>query len=164
LLLIATALRDRFPRVGAVFADGLIGFQLARTIVTRAMLVTDPTALHALDTALARALLTWEPMSVDTTERTIDALVERFDPHAVRRTQTTARSRSLDVRVRDGGGLADLFGTLFAHDASALDARLGAVAATVCLADPRTVDQRRADALGALAHGADRLERVRWFV
>jgi hypothetical protein len=75
----------------------------------------------------------------------------------VRRTQTRARSRSLDVVIEDGSGLASLFGTLFATDAKALDGRLDALAATVCGADPRTKDQRRADAMGALAHGADRL-------
>src|SRR3954451_8786381 len=57
LLLIGTALRDRLPKVGAVFADGLIGFQLVRTIVSRSALVIDPDALHQLDTVLAEALL-----------------------------------------------------------------------------------------------------------
>ena len=42
-------------------------------------------------------------------------------------------------------------------DAAALDQRLDALAATVCAHDPRTREQRRADALGALAAGADRL-------
>ena len=46
---------------------------------------------------------------------------------------------------------------LFEHDAEAVDARLDAMAATVCENDPRTHEQRRADALGALGHGADRL-------
>ena len=40
-------------------------------------------------------------------------------------------------------------------DATALDLRLNALADTVCPADPRTRDQRRADAMGTLAHGAD---------
>ena len=38
-----------------------------------------------------------------------------------------------------------------------LDKRLDALAATVCEHDPRTRQHRRADALGALAAGADRL-------
>jgi hypothetical protein len=40
-----------------------------------------------------------------------------------------------------------------ADDAAALDRRLPAMAHSVCDADPRTLDQRRADALGALAAG-----------
>jgi hypothetical protein len=42
-------------------------------------------------------------------------------------------------------------------DAHALDRRLEALAVTVCEHDPRSREQRRADALGALAAGADRL-------
>jgi Domain of unknown function (DUF222) len=46
---------------------------------------------------------------------------------------------------------------LLDHDAATLDARLDAMARAVCDNDPRTLDQRRADALGALGNGADRL-------
>ncbi len=96
-------------------------------------------------------------MSVASTERRIDALVAQIDPHAVYRTETKARGRSVDVTVEDGSGMATVFATLYAHDATAFDARVSALADTVCPADPRTKDQRRADAIGALAHGADRL-------
>lgn len=157
LLLIGTALRDRFPKVQSVFAQGLISYWLVRTIVHRGLLVKDPDALRALDSALARALRAWAPMSQDKTEKAIDALIDKFDPHAVRRTQSQARSRSVEVTYDEASGMADLFGTLFAPDATALDTRLHALADTVCPDDPRTRDQRRADAMGALAHGADRL-------
>ena len=156
-LLVAVALHERFPHVAAIFADGLIGYQLVRTIVTRGALVIDPDALRALDTALADALLGWGPMSVAATERSIDAVVAQIDPHAVYRTETKARGRSVDVTVEDGSGMATVFATLYAHDATAFDARVSALAGTVCPADPRTQDQRRADAIGALAQGADRL-------
>ena len=53
--------------------------------------------------------------------------------------------------------MATVYATLFATDAKAFDARVDALARTVCPADPRTKDQRRADAIGALSHGADRL-------
>jgi hypothetical protein len=156
LLLVGTALRDRLPMVGAVFVDGLVSYLLVKTIVWRTMLIKDPQALRAVDAALAEALRQWEPMSQNKTEQTIDALVRDFDPHAVRRTRDGARTRSVDVHS-DGDGLASLWGTLFAHDATALDRRLDALAGTTCAADPRTRDQRRADALGALANGAGRL-------
>ncbi|MET4427102.1 DUF222 domain-containing protein [Mycolicibacterium sp. 624] len=156
LLLVGTALRDRLPMVGSVFVDGLVSCLLVKTIVWRTMLIKDPQALRAVDAALAEALRQWESMSQNKTEQTIDALIRDFDPHAVRRTQDGARTRSVDVHS-DGDGLASLWGTLFAHDATALDRRLDALAGTTCAADPRTRDQRRADALGALANGADRL-------
>jgi hypothetical protein len=54
-------------------------------------------------------------------------------------------------------GISRIEGSLFNVDAHALDQRLSALAATVCAHDPRTAAQRRADALGAPAAGADRL-------
>ena len=57
----------------------------------------------------------------------------------------------------DADGLTEVFGRLVTTDAHAVDARLDALAATVCADDPRTRNQRRADAMGALAMGADRL-------
>jgi len=157
-LLIAVALHERFPLVAAVFADGLITYQLVRTVVQRGALVVDPNALHELDRLLAEALRDREPMSVATAEKTVDAFVALVDPHAVHRTETRARGRSVDVgEDEDGGGMATVFATLFATDAKAFDTRIDALARTVCPADPRTKDQRRADAIGALAHGNDRL-------
>jgi hypothetical protein len=45
--------------------------------------------------------------------------------------------------------MSEIYGRLFATDAAALEQRLDALAATVCEADPRTRDQRRAEALAA---------------
>ena len=156
-LLIAVALHERFPQVAKVFAAGLITYQLVRTVVTRGALVVDPDALHELDELLAEALSNREPMSVAVLEKTIDAFVAHVDPQAVIRTETKARGRSVEIGDEDGSGMATVFATLFAHDAKAFDTRIDALARTVCPADPRTLDQRRADAIGALGHGADRL-------
>jgi len=156
-LLIAVALHERFPQMAAVFAQGLVTYQLVRTVVQRGALVVDPSALHELDGLLAEALSSREPMSTATLEKTVDAFVAQVDPRAVHRTETKARGRGVDVGDEDGSGMATVFATLFATDAKAFDARLSAVAETVCPADPRTKDQRRADAVGALAHGNDRL-------
>ncbi|WP_197739599.1 HNH endonuclease signature motif containing protein [Mycolicibacterium sp. P1-18] len=156
-LLIAVALHERFPLVAAVFADGLITYQLVRTVVQRGALVVDPSDLHELDRLLAEALSDREPMSVATLEKTVDAFVAQVDPQAVVRTETRARGRSVEVGDEDGSGMATVFATLFATDAKAVGARMDALARPVCPADPRTLDQRRADAMGAWAHGADRL-------
>jgi hypothetical protein len=156
-LLVATSLRDRLPKVAAVFADGGLTYTLASTIVWRTAAIRDPAALRAVDTELAEALTDWPAMSQQKTVDAIDAFVIRHDPHALRRTQNKARGRSVDIDINDASGLACLWATLFTHDAKALDQRLGVLADTVCDSDPRTRDQRRADALGALAAGADRL-------
>jgi hypothetical protein len=68
-----------------------------------------------------------------------------------------ARGRHVDQTWSDGNGSSTIEAVLFDHDAAALDSRLDLMARGVCDSDPRTVDQRRADALGALGAGADRL-------
>jgi Domain of unknown function (DUF222) len=82
-------------------------------------------------------------------------VVARADADAVRR--RTKRRADREISIWDGqDGFSHIGGSLLTPDARALDQRLTALAATVCEHDPRTRDQRRADALGALAAGADR--------
>jgi hypothetical protein len=61
-LLVATALRDRLPRVGAVFVAGGLTYALASTIVWRTAAIQDPAALGAVDAELAEALSEWPAM------------------------------------------------------------------------------------------------------
>jgi hypothetical protein len=157
LLLIGTAVRDRLPKIAALFHDGLIAYRLVATIVNRTALIKDPDARRAVDTELAAMIVEWGPMSLDKTDEAIDALIAQHDPYALRRTQTKARGRAVDVYRDDATGLATLFATLFATDAEAFDQRLDTIAGTVCENDPRTLDQRRSDAIGAIGHGHDRL-------
>jgi hypothetical protein len=157
-LMLARALRNRLPRVAEVFAAGQICYRLVNTIVYRTALITDPDARAKVDTALAAAVAGWGSMSVARIEAAIDYWVDRYDPYALVRTELRARSRHVDVAGDDdGSGMAWIEGRLFGHDAAALDKRLDAMARAVCDHDSRTLDQRRADALGALAAGADRL-------
>jgi len=86
----------------------------------------------------------------------VDRIVARADADAVRRHRQQMNDREVSIWESDSG-MGEVYGKCFATDAEALDKRLDALAATVCAADPRTRDQRRADALGALATGADRL-------
>jgi Domain of unknown function (DUF222)/HNH endonuclease len=87
----------------------------------------------------------------------VDKVVARADRDAVRRTREQQAHR--EFSIWDGGnGLTEVFGRLVTTDAHAVDTRLNALAATVCEDDPRTRKQRRADAMGALAAGAERLQ------
>jgi hypothetical protein len=147
----AICLRERLPKVGALFATGIIAYRTVRMIVARTLLALEHDVLAAIDAELADALTTWGPLSLNKTEQAIDALVERHDPAARRRTETAVRSRYIDVEHR--GGIASVSGEVHSIDATLLDRRLTALAQTVCGNDPRTIDQRRADALGALAAG-----------
>ena len=157
-LLIADALRQRLPRVAEVFVAGAISYRMVAAVVSRTRLVRDKDALAKVDTEIAAHMVGWGSLSVEKTQHEIDYWVDRYDPAAVRRTEYCVRARFADVRPPDdGSGTADVEARLLATDADALDQRLDAMAGAVCEKDPRTKDQRRADALGALAHGADRL-------
>ena len=153
----ALALQDRLPKVGALFAEGLIGFRAVATIVARTELAIDPAVLERIDAEIARQLAEWGPMSVHRMEQAVDAVVVRHDPAARRRTRSSSQSRHVDFERSPAGGTTALWGVLYATDSRALDRRLTEMAYTVCGADPRTIDQRRADALGALACGQQSL-------
>jgi hypothetical protein len=155
-LLIATALRDRLPRVAALFADGLVSYRVVSAITARTALVRDRDAQLAVDKAFADVLADWTPMSEDKLNTAIDAIVAEHDPHGVYRTKLTAKGRNIQFDY-DGSGMATMFGTLFATDAKAYEKRLNVLARTVCPGDPRTVEQRRADAVHSITHALDYL-------
>ena len=158
-LSIAYDLRHRLPRVAQVFAAGAICYRMVSVVINRTRLVRDAEAIAKLDSELAAQLSGWATLSVVKLRTAIDNWVQRYDPAAVRHTEYAARGRCVDVHdPADGSGTASVQGWLFSSDAAALDARLEAMAAAVCEHDPRTVEQRRADALGALGHGAERLQ------
>lgn len=157
LLLDAVVLRERLPKVAAVFATGRIAYRLVHQICARTLLVQDAAALRSIDTELAELVASAGAMSVDQAEKAIDALILTHDRYAVRRTQTASRGHRVDVHIDDASGSARVDADLAATDAVALDRRLDALAATVCERDPRTADQRRAAALGAVGFGWGRL-------
>jgi hypothetical protein len=152
----ARAMRVRVPQVGALLVAGDINYRTFQTIVYRTDLITDCDVLAAVDAALALKVARWTGITQSRLGAYVDQVVARADQDAVRR----RRERRADREVAfwgDGDGLTEMFGRLHTTDAHAVDARLDALAATVCDADPRTRNQRRADAMGALAIGADRL-------
>ncbi len=152
----ARAMRERLPEVAAVFQAGDIDYRGFQTLVYRTDLITDPEVLAAVDATLAVNVVRWPSMTQGRLGAQVDKIVAHADADAVRRRQ----QRHVD---RDGwigeieGGMSQIQGSLLTPDAHALDQRLNALAATVCEHDPRSREQRRADALGALAAGADRL-------
>ncbi|WP_406817607.1 HNH endonuclease signature motif containing protein [Mycobacterium sp. M23085] len=152
----ARAMRERLPKVGAVFAAGDIDFRLFATVVYRTDLITDPQVLAAVDARLAANVARWPSMTPGRLAAQVDKIVALADADAVRRRKERVTDR--EIWIADAGdGISHIEGSLLSPDAHALDKRLNALAATVCEHDPRTREQRRADALGALASGADRL-------
>jgi hypothetical protein len=155
---LAMALCTRLPGVFARYAAGEVDTRTATTIKRRTDLVQDPDALAALDSVLAQNLTSYGPLSLRKLETAIDLWVTAVDPDAVCRTRRSARDREIGFGdPGDGEGITTIWGRLLATDAKLLDIRLGGMAKAVCGDDPRTVAQRRADALGVLAAGGDRL-------
>ncbi|HTY28041.1 MAG TPA: DUF222 domain-containing protein [Mycobacterium sp.] len=155
---LSQALRHRLPRVAALFMAGRLSYRLCSAIAWRTDLVVDEEALGLIDAALAEVALNWGPISDYKLEQAIDVWIDRYDPGALRRSRATARSRDVQLGSRDEeAGTTAMTGRLYSTDAEVLDRRLTQMAHGVCDDDPRTIAQRRADALGALAAGADRL-------
>jgi Domain of unknown function (DUF222) len=152
----AIALRERLPRVAEVFARGDIDFRLVAALVTRTELIDDDALLARIDAAVARHAPKWMRLSGPKTAERIDMWVARYDPAGVRVPGPRNENRYVEVGSTDAG-LAGVWAQLHATDGAALDHKLDALAATVCEEDPRTQAQRRADALGALAFGAEAL-------
>ena len=152
----ARAMRERLPQVGEVFKAGDIDYRAFTTIVYRSDLITDPDVLSTVDAQLAVNVARWPAMSQGRLCAQVDKIVARADADAVRRRKEQQADREIWIGAEQEG-LSQIIGSLFTVDAHALDTRLSALADTVCAHDPRTKEERRADALGALAAGADRL-------
>lgn len=153
----ARAMRNRLPKVGALLAGGEIGYATFKTIVYRTDLITEPEILAAVDATLAAKAARWPSMTTGRLAGYVDKVVWRADRDAVRRRRERHADREITI-WDSGNGMAGIQGTLISSDAQVLEARLAALAATVCAEDPRTNEQRHADALGALAAGAQRLQ------
>ncbi|OBK20475.1 hypothetical protein A5634_12785, partial [Mycobacterium asiaticum] len=152
----ARAMRERLPQVGAVFAAGEIDFATFAALVYRTDNIEDPQILARVDELLALNVTRWPGLSPRRLAARIDKIVARLDLDALRRRRQRHQDREIYIS-EDHEGICEIDGTLATPDARALDARLSALAATVCPHDPRTHAQRRADALGALAAGATAL-------
>ncbi len=162
----ARAMRERLPKTAEVFSAGDIGYLMFATIVYRTDLIVDPDVLAAVDAQLAANVARWPSMTKARLAGQVDKIVARADADAVRRrkeyqAQRQSRADADAVRRRkeyqaqrqfwvgeSQDGVCQIGGSLLAVDAHALDARLSALAGTVCEHDPRSREQRRADAFG----------------
>jgi hypothetical protein len=150
------AMRERLPEVGKAFAAGDIDYRAFQTIVFRTDLITDREVLAKVDARVAVLVSRRPSLTRAGLAAAVDRVVVAVDRDALRRTAKAVEDRYVDV-VADSSGMAWMEGRLFAPAGQALDRRLDELAGSVCEADRRTQKQRRADALGALAAGAERL-------
>jgi hypothetical protein len=150
------ALRDRLPKVAALFEQGLVSDLLVRAIVWRTYLIDDEKAMAKVDAALAARITGWGALSVAKTEAAIDALVEEHDPGALRRSRESASGRTMEFgSPSDVVGTTSMWARLHAPDAALIEHSVEELARSVCEADPRSINERRADALkAAVTHTA----------
>lgn len=150
---VGLALEDWLPRTRAEFAAGRIDLAKVRVII-------DNTRAVAGD-----VLGELEPRLLETAERTTPVRLRqaaqrwaaRLDPGGAQR-RRERRQDDRDVRIRAvQDGMAVFDGLLPAPGAQTVAMRLREMSSEVCAADPRTMPQRRADALVALADGSGRL-------
>ncbi|SON60180.1 hypothetical protein MSIMFI_01674 [Mycobacterium simulans] len=152
LVLYAETLDVRLPHLAALLAAGRTDWRTVRLIIGRTELV-DERLIAQLDESLAARIGTWQGWSRQRIINAVDAAVRIVDPDAARERQATAEAdRHIGVNAL-GNGMAEVYGTVPATAATAFDRRLSQLASQVCAGDPRTMDQRRADAVAALTEG-----------
>jgi Domain of unknown function (DUF222) len=148
----AIHLRQKLPQPMTVFKTGAIDMRMVITIVNRVCLIQDPVLMTKVDAALAKWAPTWMRLSGPKLEERVDWWVERIDPAgpAIAGTQAARPLRGdLVYRFRIGRNRPAAARRRWCGAQAAADA----LADTVCGNDPRTKEERRADALGALAAG-----------
>ncbi|MGV0162707.1 HNH endonuclease signature motif containing protein [Mycobacterium colombiense] len=151
----AEALDVRLPNIAALLAAGRTDWRTVRLIIGRTDLVTDEALIAKLDRSLAERIGNWHGWSRQRIVNAVDAAVRTADPDAARERRLAAEDQRCIGISAAADGMAEVHGSVAASAAVAFDRRLSQLAKQVCPADPRTMDQRRADALGALAEGRE---------
>ncbi|NNH71882.1 DUF222 domain-containing protein [Nocardia uniformis] len=154
LIALGLGLEQRLPLTRAAFARGRVDLTRVRAI--HDTLVNAPDELvEALEERIVEYAARNDPARL---RRAIRKWLLEIDPAgAVRRRKEAEQERYVSVQAADNG-TALLDGVLPAAGGWALYERLREMAITDCCgADPRSMNQRRADALIALADGSGRL-------
>ncbi|TMS50985.1 HNH endonuclease signature motif containing protein [Mycobacterium sp. DBP42] len=151
----ARVLRDKLPLVAARFAVGEIDYRVVCAIIARTGIV-DRSVWAGLDAELAARAHRWMRFSQRQLRDRIDQWVAKLDPNGVRVPPDLTEERFVQIEA-GSPGKATIWANLDAADGAALNQRLDAVAGTVCEHDPRTHEQRRADAVGPVARGQAQL-------
>jgi hypothetical protein len=148
----AEAVDTRLPKVGALLAEGGTDWRTVQLIITRTELVSDE-RIAELDESLAERIGHWQCWSRRRTINAVDLAVRAIDPNSAKERRVVAYDdRHISVTAQPDG-MAQVRGNLTATAAAAFDKRLSRLATSVCAKDPRTIAQRRADALTALTEG-----------
>ncbi len=142
----------RLPRIAAAFLAGQFSEFLVRPIVHRTTNIQDADVLAAVESEIVERAVRWGGLSQKKLDDAIDVWVDRHDPAALRRTRARVRDRGVSIH-ESKEGVTEIVARLKGADAALYWRRLTVMAQGVCPNDPRTLDQRRADAHGAIGAG-----------
>jgi len=145
----AHTLQERLPKVAAVLAMGDTDWRTVQLIISRTEFVSD-SLIGRIDERMADRIVKWQCWSRKRIINAVDAAVRTIDPDAIRERIRCEDKRRFDV-IALGDGTAKLHGIVAAETGVVFDNRVAEVANGVCRDDPRTRDQRRADAIKAIA-------------
>lgn len=155
---IAIALRDRLPRVADLALKGVLSARVVSTITWRTTFVRGDDVTALIDQAIADRAARWGRLSETKLDAAIDTWIQRYDPDALRTLKSALRNRDFTVGSSDDDtAVTSVWGRLDAVAAAVLKKRITGMTQDVCENDPRSMGERRADALGALGAGLDRL-------
>ena len=155
---IAVALRYRLPKVAELYLQGRLNARLVSEITWRTQLVADD-VVAAVDAAIATQTHRWGALSDAKLTASIDAVIERHDPDAVRRAREVIHARDVRIGAHDDpSATATIWGQLMAGDAAALEQLIAGMVRGVCAEDPRSAGERRSDAMGAFIQGNEHLQ------
>jgi hypothetical protein len=155
---IAIALRDRLPRVAALYWRGALSTRVVSAITCRTRLVEDADAIALIDAAISERAHKWGPHSDQCLDTAIDAVVDTFDRAAVLRTKENIRARDFTVGdMDDPAETTTVWGRLLRTDAEVLKRRMADMLSRLCDHDPRSAKERRSDAAGTIVAGRDHL-------
>ncbi|MFV8161875.1 DUF222 domain-containing protein [Mycobacterium sp. 134] len=149
----AEALRDRLPRLAALLSDGQTDWRTVEIVITRTRFVS-PRVMEQLDEELAQRITGWQCWSDGRITTTVDAKVRTLDPAAICEREHAADRRRVDVSPR-GDGTAKIDAIVTTRAGLTFDSKLSEMSARLCPKDPRSNDQRRSDAIEALAEGRE---------
>ncbi|WP_066902287.1 HNH endonuclease signature motif containing protein [Mycolicibacterium houstonense] len=149
----AEALRDRLPHLAALLAAGQTDWRTVEIVLARTRFVSSK-AMAQIDSELAGQVGGWQCWSDGRITTTVDAKVKLLDPAAIAQREHATDRRRVKVRPL-GDGTAKIGAVVTTRAGLAFDAKLSEMSGGLCPKDPRSSDQRRADAIEALSEGRE---------
>ena len=154
----AVQLHTRLPRLNEAVRQGSMDESVIVTLACRLRDVPDE-LVAAVESVVVASVLAQvrdgDQPSRDALRSRVDRAVEQLDADEMDRQRERAREgRRVSFRPR-GQGMASMWAVLTQEEASALECRLRADAEVDDPEEPRTLDQRMADALAGLASNGD---------